>query len=37
LNAAFFRLPGAKLVEAVVADLERAGAVHRADGYLVPA
>jgi glyoxylase-like metal-dependent hydrolase (beta-lactamase superfamily II) len=36
-NAAFFRVPGRQLAEAIVGELERAGAVHRVDGFLTPA
>jgi glyoxylase-like metal-dependent hydrolase (beta-lactamase superfamily II) len=36
-NAAFFRLPPAQFAEAIVADLERSGAVRRADGWLAAA
>ena len=35
-NALFFRLPPATLAEQLVADLERAGAVRREDGDLLP-
>lgn len=36
-NAQFFRLPAIQLAEAIIGELERAGAVRRADGYLTPA
>lgn len=36
-NAMFFRLPPARLAEAIVGELERAGAVRRVDGHLAPA
>jgi glyoxylase-like metal-dependent hydrolase (beta-lactamase superfamily II) len=35
-NAMYFRLPPAQLAEKLVGELERAGAVHRADGWLMP-
>jgi glyoxylase-like metal-dependent hydrolase (beta-lactamase superfamily II) len=35
-NARFFRLDPATLAEQLIADLERTGAVRRADGYLMP-
>jgi len=35
-NARFFRLPPASLAEQLVADLERAGAVRRENGILMP-
>jgi len=37
LNALFFRLPPARLAETIVDELERAAAVRRADGYVMPA
>jgi glyoxylase-like metal-dependent hydrolase (beta-lactamase superfamily II) len=36
-NARFFRLPPAKLAELLMGELEKAGAVKRAGGWLVPA
>jgi len=36
-NAAFLRLPPAELAHWLVAELERAGAARREDGFLVPA
>jgi glyoxylase-like metal-dependent hydrolase (beta-lactamase superfamily II) len=36
-NALFFRVPAARLADAIVGELERAGAVRRANGYLMPA
>lgn len=36
-NAMFFRVPPARLAEAIVGELERAGAVRRVDGHLAPA
>ena len=36
-NATFFRLPPAKLADAIVTELERAGAARRVDGDLTPA
>jgi glyoxylase-like metal-dependent hydrolase (beta-lactamase superfamily II) len=36
-NALYFRLPPDRLAEMLVAELERAGAVRRSDGVLVPA
>ena len=36
-NARFFRLSPGALAEKLVAELERAGAVRRADGWLSPA
>jgi glyoxylase-like metal-dependent hydrolase (beta-lactamase superfamily II) len=36
-NALFFRLPAADLAELLIAELERAGAVKREEGWLVPA
>jgi glyoxylase-like metal-dependent hydrolase (beta-lactamase superfamily II) len=36
-NARFFRLPAAELAEGIVAELERAGAVRREGGELLPA
>jgi glyoxylase-like metal-dependent hydrolase (beta-lactamase superfamily II) len=35
-NARFFKLPPATLAEQLIAELERAGAVRREDGYLLP-
>ena len=35
-NARYYKLPPATLAEAIVAELERAGAVRREDGYLLP-
>ena len=36
-NARFFRLPPAELADLLVSELERAGALRREDGWLVPA
>jgi hypothetical protein len=35
-NARFFRLPPAELAEFLIGELERAGAVRREDGSLLP-
>jgi hypothetical protein len=35
-NARFFRLPPAELAEFLIAELERAGAVRREGGSLLP-
>lgn len=35
-NARFFQLPAARLAELLIAELEKAGAVRRIDGWLVP-
>jgi hypothetical protein len=36
-NAEFFRLPSNDLAQMLVSDLEKAGAVRRQDGFVVPA
>jgi len=36
-NALFFQLPPAKLAELLIGELEKAGAVRRVDGWLLPA
>jgi glyoxylase-like metal-dependent hydrolase (beta-lactamase superfamily II) len=37
LNALYFRTPPERLAETLVAELEKAGAVRRSEGFLVPA